>query len=102
MHRDLKPENIVQRKEDNKWVLVDFGLAAYSNQAYLYDKCGTLGYMAPEIEDQTNSTKPYNEACDMYSFGVLLYELILGFLPFKVEMENMYDRKYTWEGLTKK
>jgi serine/threonine protein kinase len=60
MHRDLKPENIVQRKEDKKWVLVDFGLAAYSNQTYLYDKCGTLGYMAPEVEDQSNSTKPYN------------------------------------------
>ena len=47
MHRDIKPENIVLRKEDNKWVLVDFGLAAYSNEAYLYNKCGTMGYIAP-------------------------------------------------------
>lgn len=47
MHRDLKPENIVMRESDQEWVLVDFGIAAYTNQKYLYDKCGTMGYMAP-------------------------------------------------------
>jgi serine/threonine protein kinase len=49
MHRDIKPDNIVRRKEDGKWVVVDFGLAAYTNKAYLYDKCGTMGYIAPEV-----------------------------------------------------
>ena len=49
MHRDIKPENIVLRKESNTWVLVDFGLAAFTDQSYLYDKCGTMGYIAPEI-----------------------------------------------------
>lgn len=73
MHRDLKPENIVLRQEDNKWVLVDFGLAAFSDQQYLYDKCGTLGYMAPEVEAQSNEQRPYNGACDMYSLGVVCY-----------------------------
>jgi len=31
MHRDIKPENIIQRETDKKWVLVDFGLAAFTN-----------------------------------------------------------------------
>lgn len=47
MHRDLKPENIILREEDNKWVIGDFGLAARSDKDYLYDKCGTMGYIAP-------------------------------------------------------
>jgi serine/threonine protein kinase len=49
MHRDLKPENIIMRESDKQWVLADFGLAAYTNQKYLYDKCGTMGFIAPEI-----------------------------------------------------
>jgi serine/threonine protein kinase len=49
MHRDIKPENIVLRKEENTWVLVDFGLAARTDQDYLYNFCGTMGYIAPEI-----------------------------------------------------
>jgi serine/threonine protein kinase len=47
MHRDLKPENIIMRESDQEWVLADFGLAAYTNQKYLYDKCGTMGFIAP-------------------------------------------------------
>lgn len=102
MHRDIKPENIVLRKEDGRWVLVDFGIAANCDEKLLYSQCGTRGYMAPEILDENHPPKPYNEACDMYSFGVICYEMILGHLPFKVEMENMHDVKIKWEGLTKK
>jgi serine/threonine protein kinase len=49
MHRDLKPENILLREKDQKWVLADFGLSAFTNEQYLYDRCGTMGYMAPEV-----------------------------------------------------
>lgn len=49
MHRDLKPENIMLRESDGKWVLADFGLSAFLNEDHIYDKCGTMGYMAPEI-----------------------------------------------------
>lgn len=52
--------------------------------------------------ENNEKARPYTEACDMYSFGIVCYELIVGCLPFKVEMENMYDSKVTWEGLTKK
>ena len=58
MHRDIKPENIVLRKEDNTWVLVDFGIAANSNETLLYSQCGTRGYMAPEVLDESKPPKP--------------------------------------------
>lgn len=49
MHRDLKPSNIMLRKDTGDWVLTDLGLAARVNTNYLYQKCGTPGFVAPEI-----------------------------------------------------
>lgn len=101
MHRDLKPENIIMRESDKKWVVADFGLAAFTNEAYLYDKCGTMGYIAPEILVENNKPQQYTSACDLYSLGVIAYQLIVGSLPFKVEMEGMFDRKVVWEAFTR-
>ena len=84
MHRDIKPENVIIREEDNRWVIADFGLAAHSNEDYIYDKCGTMGYIAPEIME-LNENEKYAQACDTYSLGVIAYQLIVGELPFKVE-----------------
>lgn len=51
MHRDLKPENIMLRTAFSlEPVIVDFGLATYADQEnYLFYRCGTPGYVAPEI-----------------------------------------------------
>jgi len=52
MHRDLKPENIMFAKEDNLETLkiLDFGLAAKTtDKELLFTKCGTPGFVAPEI-----------------------------------------------------
>lgn len=65
------------REEDGKWVIGDFGLAAHSDQNYIYDKCGTMGYMAPEIWELSENEK-YAQACDTYSLGVIAYQLIIG------------------------
>ena len=77
MHRDLKPENILQRSDDGKWVLADFGLSASFQEKFLYDKCGTMGYMAPEIMQQNGYENSYNQnynsACDLYSLGIIAY-----------------------------
>ena len=57
MHRDIKPENILFAKNGNKNILkiVDFGLASYSNEApYIFPKCGTPGFVAPEIANLTD------------------------------------------------
>lgn len=55
MHRDLKPENIMLRDLDSiDPVIGDFGLASNVDQAkYLYYRCGTPGYVAPEIVSLT-------------------------------------------------
>lgn len=54
MHRDLKPENIIFKEKDKlencTLKLVDFGLATYCDiPEYLFKRCGTPGYVAPEI-----------------------------------------------------
>lgn len=52
MHRDIKPENLLFGKSNNQKILkiVDFGLATYADEApYLFPKCGTPGFVAPEI-----------------------------------------------------
>jgi serine/threonine protein kinase len=51
MHRDIKPENIMFRSELSlEPVIMDFGLAAHSNLTpYLFYRCGTPGFVAPEI-----------------------------------------------------
>ena len=61
-----------------------------------------MGYMAPEIMDQNGNENSYNQnynsACDLYSLGIITYELIFGSLPFKVETLGMFDKKIVWDG----
>jgi serine/threonine protein kinase len=52
IHRDIKPDNLVMKEKDNfdTLTIVDFGLSTTSNvNRYLFYKCGTPGYVAPEI-----------------------------------------------------
>lgn len=59
--------------------LVDFGLAKFigANEK-AYEPFGTLGYVAPEVLLK----QPYSFACDMWSFGCIIYALMSGCLPF--------------------
>ena len=52
----------------------------------------------PPVEGETPVVKGegYNYSCDVYSFGVIAYTLIVGSLPFKVESENFFDKKIVW------
>jgi calcium-dependent protein kinase len=75
VHRDIKPENILFRKKEtiSDLVISDFGFAVKINDIITNrPRCGTPGYIAPEIIsfDQTNN---YNELCDVFSCGVVLY-----------------------------
>lgn len=86
-HRDVKPENaFVQRREDGTVVakLVDFGIALAKGDARLTDIdtiVGTPQYVAPERLSGTESGVP----ADLYSFGVMLFEMVTGKLPFEAE-----------------
>lgn len=78
MHRDLKPENILL---DHKLrpKLCDFGWSVPTIKKENRNTfCGTYEYMAPEIYETEN----YNEKVDIWSLGIMIYELLHGKSPF--------------------
>ena len=81
LHRDIKPDNIMMNDmtDHSTPKIVDFGLSKFigPNQT-TSEPYGTFGYMAPEVIQE----KPYSYSCDVWSFGVLLYALLCGVLPF--------------------
>ena len=78
IHRDIKPENILIGN-DNKLKLCDFGWAKELTLENRSTFCGTVEYMAPEIVGSEN----YDYSVDIWSLGILLYELLYGHSPFK-------------------
>jgi serine/threonine-protein kinase len=84
VHRDVKPSNILLRT-DGQPVLTDFGLAAalrdeMSNRRLTPPETlvGTADYLAPEVI----GGRPVDGRSDMYSLGVVLYEMLAGYVPF--------------------
>ena len=85
IHRDIKTENIMITK-DGRLKIMDFGLAKLKNQTGLTKtgtSLGTLSYMSPE---QSHGV-PADNRSDIWSLGVVFYEILTGELPFKSEHE---------------
>ncbi len=78
IHRDVKPSNVLISR-DNRVVLSDFGLAMDTGQGSLGQIFGTPHYIAPEQAKRSADAIPQS---DLYSFGVLLYEMLTGEVPF--------------------
>ena len=80
VYRDIKPENYLYTSEDGEATLKlsDFGLAVFhkDGQPPLKDRCGTVAYIAPEVLHRS-----YGERADLWSAGVLIYQVNLGTLP---------------------
>ena len=102
VHRDLKPENIliVQRMKNgfHPIKIIDFGTAkVFSKTKKEHLLIGSAYYIAPEVLN-----KNYNEKCDLWSCGVILYFMLCGKVPFngkneKELFENIHKGKYDLE-----
>ncbi len=83
IHRDLKPQNIMI-SDDGKIKITDFGIAMALNSTQLTQTNSVMGsvhYLPPEQASGKGSTTK----SDIYSMGIMLYELLTGKLPFKGE-----------------
>jgi len=97
LHRDIKPSNVLLAS-DGQIYLADFGLAriARSGDSTLTSDMflGTPQYISPE---QALGNKKLDEGTDIYSFGVMLYEIIVGKVPFSSDtpFSIIHDHIYT-------
>jgi calcium-dependent protein kinase len=94
VHRDLKPENLmletaVTTVENINIKLIDFGTSCFYDAAQpMRQKLGTPYYIAPEVLGSG-----YNEKCDLWSCGVILYILLSGFPPFPGKTDEEIIRR---------
>ncbi|VDM45580.1 unnamed protein product [Toxocara canis] len=92
VHRDLKPENILFESTDPqaKLRLVDFGFARLLPSAteHLTTPCFTLHYAAPEVLEKDDQLPQYNEQCDLWSLGVILFTMLSGNVPFHARTKH--------------
>ncbi|MDD1743561.1 MAG: serine/threonine protein kinase, partial [Methanomassiliicoccales archaeon] len=97
IHRDLKPSNILVSTPDESPVakIIDFGVAKATNQRLtektLYTEVGrvigTPAYMSPEQAERTSEDVDHRS--DVYSLGVILYELLVGELPLSLDVQKI-------------
>ena len=102
VHRDLKPENLLLDSKNNNIIkVIDFGTSARfvsenGQPAKLTQTFGTAYYIAPEVlnaADESQANAGYNEKCDIWSIGVILYILLSGRPPFDGKDDKEIVRK---------
>ncbi|MEM7331500.1 MAG: protein kinase [Chloroflexota bacterium] len=86
VHRDIKPANVMLDRESGKAILTDFGIVKMvGNQSMAYTATGALigtpAYMSPEQA----LGQPGDERVDIYSLGVMIFQMVTGQLPFDAE-----------------
>ena len=109
VHRDLKPENILLEDKGNDSIIkiIDWGCAKnFNKNEKLTNKDGTPYYIAPEVLEGY-----YDEKCDIWSCGVILYIMLCGYPPFdgeneeeildKVKKGNFEFPKEEWKNISK-
>ena len=91
IHRDLKPDNIIFKyPETNDYSqnivkLVDFGLSTFWDlDSYLFVRCGTPGFVAPEVinVNKNNKSVKFSPKCDVFSVGIIFYFMLTGIIPY--------------------
>jgi len=91
IHRDLKPANILIRDKDGVAKVTDFGIAkpledAKQGKGDTKGIIGSVHFMAPE---QVKGHKELDKRADIYSLGIMLFQMVTGRIPF--DAENTYD-----------
>ena len=86
-HNDLHSSNVMRRNYDGSFILLDFGLAIQNGDCARSSarRGGALEYMAPEKFDTNNITTQ----SDIYSIGILLYEVLTGRVPFILKAKDL-------------
>ncbi|XP_055388730.1 myosin light chain kinase A-like, partial [Condylostylus longicornis] len=92
VHRDLKLENWLYdtTSENSSLKLIDFGFAKIwdpKQPKRMHATCGTLAYVSPDT-----LLGGYTSACDLWSLGVIVYTLLVGYPPFYGAEEEMFSR----------
>lgn len=80
IHNDLKPDNLEKMADDNI-KLIDFGIASHIGEDFSGKTVASISYAAPEVL----SNKLYTVQSDIYSLGVILFELLTGKTPYRKE-----------------
>lgn len=101
VHCDLKPENIMfeSLSSENTVKIIDFGNSSFcEGDQKLSNRFGSVYYVAPEVLKSS-----YNEKCDIWSLGVILYLILSGKPPFngandQLILKKVYDGKYSMDG----
>lgn len=97
VHRDLKLENFLYERMDGDHLkLIDFGFShIWEPNTKMALSCGTLAYVAPEVLGRS-----YTSQCDLWSLGVILFILLVGYMPFsgseKAQRKAIEQGKYSW------
>ncbi len=88
IHRDIKPENLLVGA-NNDLKIADFGWSVHAPSSRRKTLCGTLDYLPPEMVEGT----AHDEMVDVWSLGVLAYELLEGSPPFEADGHNATYRR---------
>jgi len=87
VHRDIKLENFMyDSKAYEHLKLIDFGFSRFTHNKRMKLGCGTLAYMAPEVLGES-----YTMKCDIWSVGVVVFILLMGYMPFSGDNEEVHD-----------
>jgi len=77
IHRDIKPPNVIFKHKDHlDCSIADFGLSTRSDVGkFLFVRCGTPGFVAPEVINMKDPNAKYSKKCDIFSLGILFHLL---------------------------
>ncbi len=95
IHRDIKPSNIMIVEDGKHTKLTDFGLARRASEVTQTTRTGqivgTISYLAPE----RFLSKPADVRSDLYSIGIVMYEIFTGTLPFRNDRDDIVATMYS-------